>query len=636
MHRRRVNEFAIAIVIALAAVLVFHNSLHNTFALDDFYRVVDNPGIQQFWPPWRHFLDPRTSSTLDRLAQYRPLLPLTLSINYALTGNSAVGFHLGNLFAQIVASVLAFALCLELLRHWSARRWSDTQQLLIAGFAALLFAVHPVSGIAVNYISARDLLLMQCFFLAALLAYARMRRLGTTPLRWGVALALLALSLLAKTNLVVAPLLVLAFDLIVARDPVRSRGVWLRALTAGAVVIAFFVVTRVVLGFSDLEQVVAGNGSALRYGATQAALQLFHYLPHFWWPFSIRQLPLVSSVAFSDYRVWLGLGFIAATIVVAWRARRFAPLLAFCVFAYWILLLPESSILPFHHLAVDYRPYPGSVFLFLLVATLAVQTLGTRRGALALGVVTAYAGATSIALNRNWQSGTTLWSHSVAYGGDAVAHLNLALSLGDRNDMRVRQHLEEALRINPNYVLAHINLCLLQLDLGETRAGVERCEYAVRIEPNWSQSHYWLASAYRRTGRLNEAAAASARAAVLDKANVEYAYQAALDAEAVGDWAAALEFANQARARAPEYKELGFVRGFALQKLGRNQEALDDYNAFLRSHPTHAQVLFNSGYALMTMGRCFEALRYFERTVALRPGYSEAREHLERCRSQVK
>jgi tetratricopeptide (TPR) repeat protein len=168
-------------------------------------------------------------------------------------------------------------------------------------------------------------------------------------------------------------------------------------------------------------------------------------------------------------------------------------------------------------------------------------------------------------------------------------------------------------------VLAHINLCLLQIDLNETAAGLQRCEHAVSIEPSWSQSHYWLANAYRRAGKINEAAAASARAAVLDRANVEYAYQAALDAEAVGDWPAALRFADQARIRAPDYKELGFARGFALQKLGRNQEALDEYDAFLRSHPTHVQVIFNSGYALMTMGRCFEAIRYFERTVALRP-----------------
>ena len=42
---------------------------------------------------------------------------------------------------------------------------------------ALLFAVHPVSGVPVNYLAGRDLLLMMLFLTASLLAYARMRRL---------------------------------------------------------------------------------------------------------------------------------------------------------------------------------------------------------------------------------------------------------------------------------------------------------------------------------------------------------------------------------------------------------------------------------------------------------------------------
>jgi hypothetical protein len=113
----------------------------------------------------------------------------------------------------------------------------------------------------------------------------------------------------------------------------------------------------------------------------------------------------------------------------------------FAILAYWILMIPESSVLPFHHLAVDYRPYPGSVFVFLALACFAVNALGVRRGGFALALFAAYAGASSVALNRTWQNGRTLWSHSVAYGGDPVAHLNLALSLTDRHDPQVRRHL---------------------------------------------------------------------------------------------------------------------------------------------------------------------------------------------------
>ena len=59
-----------------------------------------------------------------------------------------------------------------------------------------------------------------------------------------------------------------------------------------------------------------------------------------------------------------------------------------------------------------------------------------------------------------WRTGETLWTHSVAHGGDALAHLNLAMSLPDRRDPRVKAHLEEAVRMEPAFVLANLNLGL--------------------------------------------------------------------------------------------------------------------------------------------------------------------------------
>ena len=616
----------------MVSIVVFRNSLHNTFALDDYYRVVDNPGIQQFWPPWRHFVEPRTMSTLDRITQYRPLLPLTLSVDYAIAGNSPVAHHVGNLLIQCLAALLAFALCLELLTHWSGLDSSPRRKLAISTLAALIFAIHPISGVAVNYISARDLLLMQVFFLSALLAYARMRRTAETPGRWTVVLLLLFLSLIAKTNLVIAPALFLSFDLLLARDSVRDRATWLRTALIASTVAGFFLLTRLVLGFSDLQQVVA-EGSPVAYSLTQARLHLFHYLPHFWWPFSIRLLPGVEPGTIEDPRVWLGVAALCAALVLAWRARARTPLLAFCVLAYLILMIPESSIVPLHQPAADYRAYVGSIFVFLAMSAAVWHHLPGR---VALTGFAVYVALVSIALNRNWKTAESLWTHSVIHGGDAIAHMNLALSIPNRSDPRVRHHLEEALRLNPAYVLAHSNLCLLQIDVGEADAGIGRCEYAVSLAPGWAQTHYWLASGYRRIGRMADAAAASAHAARTDPANIEYAYEAMLDAQRTGDWTASLEFADAVAKRSPDYKEVRFGRGFALQMLGRTQESLAEYQAVLRRDANHVQVNFNSGYALMSSGRCAEAIPYYQQTLRARPDYTEARLHLESCRQRAR
>jgi len=44
---------------------------------------------------------------------------------------------------------------------------------------------------------------------------------------------------------------------------------------------------------------------------------------------------------------------------------------------------------------------------------------------------------------------------------------------------------------------------------------------------------------------------------------------------------------------------------------------------------------FNLAFALMEDGRFSEAIAHFERTLALKPDYAEARQHLATCRAKL-
>ena len=310
------------LIVAVACTLVFSNTLENGFQLDDAYRVQSNPGVQEFWPPWRHFLDPSTSSTMSRLVQYRPLLPLSLSINYAISGDSLVGYHIGNLLLQILASVAVYFLVRELLGHWSNATLSPHAPLLVA----LMFAVHPVSGIPVNYICSRDLPLMQMFLMVTLLCYARMRRLGETRGRWSLCLGLLLLSLLSKKNGVVFPVLVLLFELLPAGQSIRDRAVWRRVLTFAGAVVLFLLFIRFGLNFSDYDHVVIGELTVAEYLSGQMQHHVFFYLRDFVWPFPIRVFPHYEHVAWQQA---VGALCILGSWVLAWRWRHRHPLVVF-------------------------------------------------------------------------------------------------------------------------------------------------------------------------------------------------------------------------------------------------------------------------------------------------------------------
>jgi Flp pilus assembly protein TadD len=617
----RQQHAASAGLILLATIAAFHNVFPNAFHLDDFYRVAGNPGIQHVHPIWRHFVDPSTMSTLPRITAFRPLLPLSLSLNYWWGGETPAGYHAVNLAFHAVSGVLVYVLFLQL----GTRR-------AIALIAALLFAVHPLSGIVVNYISARDLAMAQTFLLASLVAYAHMRLgRGDRAAGWVAAITFAGLALLCKTNAAILPLLVAAFELIFMRGGLRS--VCARAAAFVAVAVAFGVWTRVALGHSDLETTVGAEaGGPARYALVQTKAHLVYFF-NFVWPTNMRQMPLLTPPAgWADPAVLLTFAIVAVSLFFAWRLRRTHPFVAFCIVAYWLLMAPESSIVPMNHLRADYRPYPSSPFLFGALAFVAVTTLPRDVWLTAAAVVVVALAGSSISINRTWRTEESLWTHSTKLGGDAVAHMNLAMSIADRRDPRVKAHLEQALAMAPGYVLGHINYGLLLIQQGRRAGGLWEVMEAVRLAPTWAQSHYWLSVAYGQLSMPGPAADAALEAHRLEPNNVQYAYEAALQAQRVGRMADSLAPVRVVVARDERYELARFLEGFALQQTGAVDEAIASYRRFLAFRPDYMQAHFNLGYALMTKGRCAEAIPEFTRTLELKPDYREVDLYIAKCR----
>ena len=500
---------------------------------------------------------------------------------------------------------------------------------------ALIFGVHPVSGIPVNYICARDLLIMQCFLLASLLAYVRMRRLGETPLRWAWVLLALALSLMAKTNAIVAPGLIVLFEFFVAKESLSSRKLWLRAAAFAGVIVAYLLYTQLGLGFSDFANVVGvQHGPRWEYPLTQLKLHLWEYMRNFFWPFMIRQGPHVEPArSLLEPAVLTGAIFIVWTVALAWQVRRSAPLLAFCILAYWTLMIPEASVLRLHHIAAYYRAYAPSPFFYLAMGLLLYKHLKPDLLARVFWLALVFYSGSSIYLNSTWRTDETLWSYSVKYGGEPVAHLNLGMSKSDPHARK--KHLEDALRLAPNYVIAHIDLGLVLIRLGETKEGLEHLERAVELEPNTARPHYWLSSAYATLGRKREAADESAEAARLDPRNLKYQLKAARNAQAIGDYEGSLGHLEAIGRYEPDYKNALFLKGFALQRTGELAGAIGAYRAFLTHKPDHCQAHFNLGFALMKTGQHPQAIEHLERVLSLKPDYDAAHLHLGTCYEKV-
>ena len=427
----RLSQHLVSVVhcgaIVAGTALVYVHSLRNSLHLEDALRVSGNPAVEHLAPLWRYFSDPAAGSSVPVDLQFRPLLPLSLAINHLLTADSVAGYHLGNQLLLACAGVITYFLARELLGGWVAPALDTAHAGVLAMAVALLACVHPVSALLVDYVSGRALLLMQIFLGASLLLYMRLRRTSADRLRrygskqrrqwelslkgaapsaltWLAILALFELAMLAKTQAIVAPGLIVAFELTAGRESLTRVGLYLRALPFVAVAWAHLASINSYVGYTALpDSANTGFDATWNYPLTQTRLSVVHYLGNFAWPFNIRQVavqPTASSLF--DGGVLLGLAFIVATLLYARHVRRTQPVLAFCILAYWIAQSPESSVVPMMHNAADYRPYPAAPFLFLTIALLLRRYLRPALASTLLIALVLYFSIASIGLSATW------------------------------------------------------------------------------------------------------------------------------------------------------------------------------------------------------------------------------------------
>ncbi len=94
------------IVIALAALAVYHNTFAVPFVFDDLESIVtNNPTIRHPWPLWRALSPPSGGLTVSA----RPLVNLSLAMNYEISGLHVWSYHAFNLAIHILAAVTLFA-----------------------------------------------------------------------------------------------------------------------------------------------------------------------------------------------------------------------------------------------------------------------------------------------------------------------------------------------------------------------------------------------------------------------------------------------------------------------------------------------------------------------------------------------
>src|SRR5262245_34251152 len=164
--------------------------------------------------------------------------------------------------------------------------------------------------------------------------------------------------------------------------------------------------------------------------------------------------------------------------------------------------------------------------------------------------------------------------------------LLLVFLLRDRVDeligsTRARQAFKqnlEAATLNPADASAHYQLGLIYQKRGELDAAVGSFKRAVEIDPSEVDAHYQLGRVARQQGRLNEAVQHFERVIQLDPAHSqnEIWRETGLVYYDAGQFPDSLEMFDKFLDKRPSDAEARYWRGMTLDKLGRENEAIQE------------------------------------------------------------
>jgi protein O-mannosyl-transferase len=562
---------ALAFLFALGGLALYAGSLHNPFHYDDHHGIVNNHALRDLTNIPR-FFDPhegrRLFSPSEPLAvHYRPLLLTTYALNFALGGDSPVGFHLVQIALHVLGALLLLAL---------GRRLGLSGP--FAAGTALLFLASPFHAEAVNYVSARSSLLSGVLSLGALLCFVRSRQGASGRPQWLALALLLALcALLTKEVAVTVPLMFVLYDLLY--PPPRAErwgfhgygldvalmGAGLAYLVAAGHAAYFWKVLAGEAGPRGVGENLWLQARVLvefvRLNLLPVGLSIVHDFPGGLGPAAVLCALLLSGVT-------------AAAVALA--RRRPLPALGWGLF---LLFLLPTTILPMNTPLQESRGYGAAAGLFLAGAAVlepfARRVLGSparrRAGAAAfLGVVLLFAAGT-VARNRVWASDLALWTDAVAKApGDFRAHANLGAAYHAAGDLEAAvAEYRRATALFPGEAAVRADLGAALTALGRYDEARTELKAAMADFERYAPAHYKYGILLERTGDLAGARAAYARAVALVPSYVEARVNLGILLARGGDLAGGVAQLEQALTyrpdEAPIYMNLMLMYGRAGQ-----------------------------------------------------------------------
>lgn len=644
-HPRWLGALAAASIVVIA-VIAYGRSLDAPFLFDDAPAIERNQSIRKLWPIAEVLAPPQTAAG----ATGRPIVNLSLALNYAAGGLEPRGYHGFNLCAHALAGLVLFGLVRRTVervvphgpsdiagvkpRTGPGRAEETTRCTFFAWAVAMLWVAHPLLTESVVCVIQRNEVLVGLFYLLTLYAFARAMDSAVAG-RWlAVAVAACWLGMATKEVMVTAPLMVLLYDRTFVAgtfgEAWHRRWKFYLALASSWLLLAWLVAQHQ----QRAGTVGLGLGvSAWSYLLTQCRA-LVIYLKLSVWPHPLV-LDYGVEVATRVGEIWMqGIAVAALLTGTAWALWR-RPRAGFVGAWFFIVLAPSSSFVPLTTQPIaEHRMYLPLVAVVVAIMCTLARVAG--RGLVGIGAMIAIA-LTAVTIRRtmDYRDGATIWADTIAkQPGNARAYASLGNVLArEQRWTEARGQYEKAIELRPDYADAQSDFGSVLLSLGDPGEAVRHFQQALKLKPADDDIRYNLGVALAAAGHTTEAA--EIFRGVVGR-NPKYAkawnnlgdlcLRSGRAEEAAAAFARALEGDPTS---APAQHNLGL----ALMRLGRPAEAIAHYQAAMNGLKGSAAAHHNFAVALAAAGREKEAMAEDETALKLQPDFTAAAELLARLRA---
>ncbi|MDI6797019.1 MAG: tetratricopeptide repeat protein [Desulfatibacillaceae bacterium] len=620
------------------AFLLYLPALPGPFVLDDAYNIEENFSIRVSDFSCKSI----QAAAFGGPVKTRPLAYLSFALNHYFSGLDTRPFRAVNVFFH---ALTAFGLFLFLFALSQTPGMQDTKKWAFgfAFWAALLWLLHPVATQSVNYIVQRMAIMAALFFVFSLYFFVRARltaAAGKKRAFFGLCAFFGVLAFLSKENAAMLVFVLLLVEWFFFQNLSRSwfkRALLFAAPAAGI----FFALVLIYTGGNPFGAIIQGY-EWRDFTPYERILTQFRVVSHY---FFLIVFPLPSQLKlFHDIEASTSLFnpiatlssflFLAGLFVFAVLSARRLRMVSFALLFFFIMLLPESSIIALE-LIFDHRAYLPSMMIVAAGVWVVMALAGGKRAGIALlaGVAVLFSWG-AFSHNRVWGDAETFFRDAVRRSPTSSrAVVSLA------NQLHLNGKLEEALVVARHateldeknfWAWRILGGILAQSEINLLDESIEAYREALKHE---SMGHDFrtlseLQLVLAMAGRFEEARQVLGKALKARPDDPGVLCNAGRHMIYAGQPDKALVFLQRAIDLLPDYAPAHDNMGEAYARLGLWEKALESYKQALFLGEETPWLLNNLGTVYLNLNRIEEARKSYEKALAINPALVGAFEGL--------